>query len=66
VLERRKIAGAPSDFSHGQEAGRAQRHEKQFDKQKGGEQFGSNRRRNATDISSQRVSSSHRRLPLRD
>jgi hypothetical protein len=61
VLQRHKIAGTPSDFSHRQEADRAQRHEKQFDEQEGGEQFGSNRRRNATDISSQRVLSSHRR-----
>ena len=60
VLERDKIAGALSDFSQGQEADRAQRNEKQFDKQKGGEQFGSNRSRNAADISSQLVPSSRR------
>jgi hypothetical protein len=32
-LQRHKIAGTPSDFSHRQEADRAQRHEKQFDEQ---------------------------------
>jgi hypothetical protein len=60
-LERGKIACALSHFSQGQEADRAQRHEKQFDEQEGGEQFGANRRGNPTDISSQRVLSSHRR-----
>jgi Mor family transcriptional regulator len=61
VLQRRQIGGPLFHFSQGQKSDRAQRHKKQFDEQEGGEQLGSDRRRNASYISDQRVPSSHRR-----
>ena len=61
VLQRRQIASALLHFSQGEESGRAQGDEKQFDQQEGGEQLGSNGRRNAAYIFDQRVPSSHRR-----